>query len=258
MGLEIEYKFLVAGDGWRDRIESAQRLEQGYLAYGPDEVRVRLIDGERGTLTVKGPKQADGLTRTEDEVAIPAAAARALLDRSLSTLVKTRYRVPGLGVTWEVDVYGGSLSGLVVAEAEVPSAETMFKKEPWVGEDVSSDKAYSNGRLAQYGWPAGLAQARREALAETFRRLGGVTRTVDAERTTWGMPSGQLYVSLPHPGAFCEQVGRETGPILTGPEHLVSHYLDMTLPQAKAWLADPNKGTPLTTPAPAPSRPRPR
>lgn len=245
MALEIEYKFLVKDDRWRAQAVSETRIEQGYLAYAPDEVRVRLMDGNRATLTVKGPKQPDGLTRTEDEVAIPIAAARALLDRSLATLVKTRFEVPGRGVTWEVDVYEGRLKGLVVAAAEVPSVETVFQIEPWIGTDVSSDKAYSNARLAQSGGIFELLQVREAALTQAFRRLGGQAQEVEGRPTSWRMPSGQIYVTLDppggaHAGACCERVGRSSGAILTYPTRQIWYRITWGCPCVK-----PKNGWPI-------------
>ncbi|NLC80023.1 MAG: adenylate cyclase, partial [Lentisphaerae bacterium] len=52
MGIEIERKFLVKGEGWRDA--TATEIRQGYLNRDKERtVRVR-IAGERAFLTIKG------------------------------------------------------------------------------------------------------------------------------------------------------------------------------------------------------------
>ena len=67
MAVEIERKFLVVGDGWRDRAEG-QRFCQGYLTRaGGVTVRVRRAGG-RAWLTVKG--EAEGIARPEFEYPI--------------------------------------------------------------------------------------------------------------------------------------------------------------------------------------------
>jgi adenylate cyclase len=55
----------------------------------------------------------------------------------------------------ELDVYHGSLAGLVVAEVEFTSAgESMrFTAPPWFGTDVTEDEAYRNVHLALHGKP---------------------------------------------------------------------------------------------------------
>lgn len=63
MGIEIERKFLVRGQGWRQG--QAQRYSQGYLNRAAERtVRVR-IAGEQAFLTIKGRSQ--GASRLEFE-----------------------------------------------------------------------------------------------------------------------------------------------------------------------------------------------
>lgn len=48
---------------------------------------------------------------------------------------------------WEVDEFLGDNAGLVVAEIEVPSEDTVFDIPDWVGEEVTGDKRYYNSHL---------------------------------------------------------------------------------------------------------------
>ena len=62
---------------------------------------------------------------------------------------KIRYLVPaGNGLYWEVDVFGGELTGLTVAEIELPSADTAFDLPPFIAREVTGDPAYYNSALA--------------------------------------------------------------------------------------------------------------
>ena len=64
MGIEIERKFLVVGDGWRASTERTL-IRQGYLlSDGERTVRVR-VRGDAGFITIKGRPR--GLTRAEFE-----------------------------------------------------------------------------------------------------------------------------------------------------------------------------------------------
>ena len=52
MGVEIERKFLVASDAWK-QLGTPELLRQGYLSSDPlRTVRVR-VEGEQGVLTIK-------------------------------------------------------------------------------------------------------------------------------------------------------------------------------------------------------------
>jgi|SRR6185312_3854619 len=146
MGLEIERKFLVQGEGWRGGAKRS-RLSQGYLsAEKGKSVRVRLEDG-RGTLTIKGPSRGAG--RAEYEYDIPAKDARELL-RNLCEkplIEKTRHRVRFKGLLWEVDEFAGDNRGLIVAEVELKRANQKVALPSWIGKEVTDDPRYLNANL---------------------------------------------------------------------------------------------------------------
>ena len=149
MGVEIERKFLVAGDSWRRGAEGIE-FRQGYLpTSGATTVRVRSA-GPRAWLTIKGP--AEGLRRLEFEYEIPAADAERLLGELCGKPVieKTRYRLEHAGHTWEIDEFHGANAGLVVAEVELDSEDEEVAKPPWVGREVSGESRYTNAELAKH------------------------------------------------------------------------------------------------------------
>ena len=149
MGIEIERKFLVRGEAWRQACGKGQgrHLCQAYLNRDPGRtVRVR-IDGEQGFLTIKG--RSVGATRSEFEYAIPLGDAQALLALADGPLVeKLRHRVPMGDLVWEIDEFLGSNAGLVVAEIELPSEAHPFEHPDWLGEEVTQDPRYFNSALA--------------------------------------------------------------------------------------------------------------
>lgn len=147
MGIEIERKFLVAGDGWRQQASSQTRFSQGYLSRDPARtVRVRLA-GERAFLTIKGA--TTGATRAEFEYAIPPAEAQQLLALADGpVLEKIRHLCEIDGMTWEVDEFLGANAGLVVAEIELQSEGQSFTRPDWLGDEVTGDARYVNANLA--------------------------------------------------------------------------------------------------------------
>ena len=151
MGEEIERKFLVVGETWRDRAASRLDLRQGYLCREPERtVRVRLA-GAEAFLTVKGRRR--GVTRSEFEYAIPVAEAAVLLDLCAGEPVtKTRWRVPVGDHLWEVDEFHGANAPLVLAEIELSAEDEAFVRPDWLGTEVSTDDRYTNSHLAAHPW----------------------------------------------------------------------------------------------------------
>lgn len=149
MAKEIERKFLVSDGSYADLSVSHSRMRQSYLSDRPEAtVRVR-ISGERAMLTVKGPNS--GAVRDEWEWPIPVDDAEEMLSRLVlgRSIDKTRYIVPYGGQRWEIDEFHGPLEGLVVAEVELPSADTVIEFPPFVGREVTGDPAYYNSNLSK-------------------------------------------------------------------------------------------------------------
>lgn len=146
MAVEIERKFLVTGEAWRQ--PDARRISQGYLNRDKQRtVRVR-IAGDAAFLTIKGPTQ--GATRSEFEYPVPLADAQALLAMCDGPLIdKYRHHVHVGGMLWEVDEFLGDNAGLVVAEIELASEDQVFERPAWLGEEVSHDARYFNSNLAK-------------------------------------------------------------------------------------------------------------
>lgn len=148
MGIEIERKFLVIDDSWRENAMGTL-FRQGYLSAEADRtVRVRL-EGDIGKLTIKG--KTEGISRREYEYEIPRQDAVELLDRLCLTplIEKTRYRIEYAGLIWEVDEFYGANEGLILAEVELDSEEAAFERPAWVGQEVSGNPRYYNSHLVK-------------------------------------------------------------------------------------------------------------
>ena len=147
MGIEIERKYLIATDDWRDLAEGVD-YRQGYLSTVKERtVRVRTV-GEQGFLTVKGVSL--GATRAEFEYEIPVQDAHELLDElCLRPLIeKRRFKLPFAGgLIWEIDEFFGENHGLIVAEVELESEDQSIDLPSWIGEEVTGDPRYFNANL---------------------------------------------------------------------------------------------------------------
>jgi adenylate cyclase len=145
MALEIERKFLVNGEQYKNIATDWVEVSQFYLSLDPERtVRVR-IKGEHGFITVKG--RNNGCMRKEWEYEVPVEEAREMMQICEAGISKRRWIVPFEGLIWEVDEFKGRLEGLVLAEVELPSADTVVSLPPFVGREVTGDPAYYNSNL---------------------------------------------------------------------------------------------------------------
>lgn len=149
MAVEVERKFLVNDDSWRESATSSTRIVQGYLAQTEvATVRVR-VRADTGYLTIKGATV--GVSRSEYEYEIPVDDALAMLEELARGPVidKVRHLVPVGSHVWEVDVFAGANAPLVMAEVELAHAGQQFELPRWAGAEVSDDMRFFNVNLAR-------------------------------------------------------------------------------------------------------------
>ena len=156
MSFEIERKFLIAGNGWRDLVTREIPIRQAYLSSdGKASIRVRIKGDGAATLSIKS-RPVD-LRRLELEYPIPVLEAEALIPlRQGSVIEKLRHVVPWGNLAWEIDVFTGENAGLVIAEIELQNEHQHIELPDWIGAEVTGQRAYYNSYLVQHpfcSWP---------------------------------------------------------------------------------------------------------
>ena len=156
--VEIERKFLVANNEWRQSAVSSVSIHDGLIAiYKDRKVRVR-ISGDVATIAIKGPRI--GIGRPEFEYEISMADAEGIFSTICQddTLEKQRFFVQDAGATWQVDVYCGILQGVVIAEIELKQESQELVLPHWIGKEVTGDSFYKkvNMRARLKGSPRGV------------------------------------------------------------------------------------------------------
>jgi adenylate cyclase len=148
MAKEIERKFLVTDKNWRKRADRGKSIRQAYLALTKTtSVRVRIVGNAKAFLTIKSSQS--GISRSEFEYPIPVKDARALMKLRTGRLIEKRRHVVKAGkVRFEVDVFKGDHSGLVIAEIELSGDRVQFRRPGWLGKEVTGEKRYYNVNLA--------------------------------------------------------------------------------------------------------------
>lgn len=166
--IEIERKFLVLNEDYKQLATSHYTIQQGYICKEPGRtVRVRITtqaDGsEKAYLTIKSKPNANGFSRFEWEKEIAPTDAKQLIDMCLPGVIeKTRWLIPASPMplhltphtatesphlTWEVDEFHGRLAGLTIAELELESEDQPYEKLSFVGEEVTGNPRYYNANM---------------------------------------------------------------------------------------------------------------
>ncbi|MCJ2083723.1 CYTH domain-containing protein [Methylobacterium sp. J-090] len=147
MPIEIERKFL-AHPAVLEHCRFGVAIVQGYLFTDSEStVRVRRM-GERYFLAWKGKRRGASRIELEQEVAPETGAAMLATVTTGLRIEKVRHRIEAHGHVWEVDLFAGALSGLILAEVELGREDETVVLPAWIGREVTSDERYRNSRLA--------------------------------------------------------------------------------------------------------------
>ncbi len=152
MAREIEDKYLVTNDSWRDIVQESTHITQTYLYTSRAlTVRTRLETNRPAIFCIKLAERKDGTP--EYEWRMPRWLASICSKWQSRTLRKIRNRVPWGTLVIEVDEFLGNLAGLVMAEVELPAVGFPYEAPIWFGREVTRDKRYKNVLLLQNGVP---------------------------------------------------------------------------------------------------------
>ena len=90
MTFEIERRFLIKNDNWKEFITKKVVIEQGYLTKSLDDwiIRVRLM-GKNSKIALK--KHIKGFTNFEFEYSIPRSDAETIMSNLSNTIKKDRF-----------------------------------------------------------------------------------------------------------------------------------------------------------------------
>lgn len=145
---EIERKFRVTGEDWREAVTETRHIRQGYLASTDRlSLRVRITDDRSAEMTAKSADPEKD--RIEVEFKIPVTKARALMDLAQGAVIeKRRHVVPVNGTTFELDEFEAPEKGLVLAEVELDDPDGEVPKTAWLGKEVTGEAAYYGDHIA--------------------------------------------------------------------------------------------------------------
>jgi len=153
MAREIERKYLLLNDDWKEQAHQKTFFAQGYLndisdSGAKSSVRVRL-EGEKANMNIKSLEI--GLSRDEYEYSIPFEDGKKMLETLAvgPVIEKDRYLVKHGDHTWEIDEFHGDNAGLVVAEVELSSEDENIAMPEWAGREVTEEVRFYNISLSK-------------------------------------------------------------------------------------------------------------
>ena len=150
MAVEIERKFLVKNNSFKQESFAEKSMKQGYLNSNKNRtVRIRITD-DKAFITVKGDSNSTGVSRFEWEKEIDKLEAEELLLLCETTIIeKNRFYVKSHQHVYEIDEFFGDNYGLIIAEVELKNEDEAYTKPLWLGEEVTGRKKYYNSKLSK-------------------------------------------------------------------------------------------------------------
>jgi len=147
MALEIERRFLVKNDKWKEFINKKIYIEQGYLSKSLDGwiIRVRLI-GKNSKIALK--KHIEGFTNFEFEYSIPRSDAETIMSNLSNTIKKNRFFLEIDKKSWIIDCFKENNYPLEIAEIELSKEEEDLFLPSFISKEITGLTQYSNFSLA--------------------------------------------------------------------------------------------------------------
>ena len=147
MALEIERRFLLKNDNWKEFITKKIYIEQGYLSKSLDDwiIRIRLV-GNDFKIALK--KHIQGFTNFEFEYSIPRSDGETIMSNLSNTIKKERFYLEVEKKTWIIDSFKENNYPLEIAEIELSNEKEDLFLPSFISKEVTGLTHYSNFSLA--------------------------------------------------------------------------------------------------------------
>ena len=147
MAIEIERRFLIKNDNWKEFITKKIYIEQGYLSRSLDDWIIRIrFSGENSKIALK--KHIKGFTNFEFEYSIPRSDAEIIMSNLSSTVKKERFFLEVEKKSWIIDCFKENNYPLEIAEIELSDEEEDLLLPSFISKEITGLTHYSNFSLA--------------------------------------------------------------------------------------------------------------
>ena len=149
MALEIERRFLIKNDQWKEFIYSKTYIEQGYLSYDLEDWIIRIrFNGKNFKIALK--KHIKNFTNYEYEYLIPTSEGEKILATLPNTIKKERFFLELGQKNWIIDCFRDKNSPLEIAEIELTDEKEEVILPSFLSREITGLKVFSNLSLTKY------------------------------------------------------------------------------------------------------------
>ncbi len=147
MTLEIERRFLLKNDNWKEFITKKIFIEQGYLSKSLDDwiIRIRLTGND---FKIAFKKHIESFTNFEFEYSIPRKDGEIIMSNLSNTIKKERFFLEVEKKTWIIDCFKENNHPLEIAEIELSNEAEDFSLPSFISNEITGLTDYSNFSLA--------------------------------------------------------------------------------------------------------------
>ena len=148
MALEIERRFLIKNNDWREFITKKTEIEQGYLSKSLDGWIIRIrFNGKDFKIALK--KHIESFTNFEFEYSIPQKDGETIMSNLSNTIKKERFFVEFEKKSWIIDCFKENNYPLEIAEIELSKEEENLNLPSFISEEITGLLHYSNFSLTK-------------------------------------------------------------------------------------------------------------
>ena len=146
MALEIERRFLLQNDSWREFITEKIFIEQGYLSTSLDDWIIRIrFTGKDYKIALK--KYIESFTNFEFEYSIPPKDGETIMGNLSNTIKKERFFLEIENKSWIIDCFQENNYPLEIAEIELSDEEENLILPSFISKEITGLTHYSNFSL---------------------------------------------------------------------------------------------------------------
>ena len=147
MALEIERRFLIKNDNWKEFITKKIFIEQGYLSKSLDDWIIRIrFTGEEFKIAIK--KHIKSFTNFEFEYTIPPKDGEIIMSNLSNTIKKERFFLEVEKKSWVIDCFKENNYPLKIAEIELSNEEENLSLPSFISKEITGLKHYANFSLS--------------------------------------------------------------------------------------------------------------
>jgi len=147
MALEIERRFLIKNDNWKEFITKKILIEQGYLSKSLDDWIIRIrFTGKDFKIALK--KHIESFTNYEFEYSIPQKDGETIMSNLSNIIKKERFFLEVEKKSWIIDCFKENNYPLEIAEIELSKEEEDLSLPSFISKEITGLTKYSNFNLA--------------------------------------------------------------------------------------------------------------